>query len=286
MVWNQIKTILLLGVLTAIMLTVGRLLGGTTGLTVALVIAIVMNAITYFWSDKIVLFMYGAKEAKKTDFPELHKIVEEVAHAAHIPKPKIYIAPIQTPNAFATGRNPSHAAIACTQGILQLLTKEELKGVIGHEIGHVTNRDILVTTVAATIAAVISYVANMAQFAALFGGMRNDRENSGGSIFGMLALAILAPIAALIIQLAISRSREYGADEASARVVKNPEALARALEKLESGIHQHPMQQSASIAATSSLFIANPFNATALLSLFSTHPPIAERARRLRAMKI
>lgn len=280
MVWNQIKTVLLLGALTGIVLLIGGYVGGTGGLTVAFIIALGMNAVSYFWSHKFVLMMYGAKEAAKKDYPQLHKIVEEVSRAAGIPKPKVYIIQLATPNAFATGRNPSNAVVAATTGILELLSNDELKGVIGHEIGHVKNRDILICTIAATLATVISYVAQMLQFSAIFGGGRDDRN--GGNFFGMLAIAILAPIMALLIQLAISRSREYLADETGAKLTRNPLWLASALRKLETGVKHHPMRIGNS--ATSSLFIVNPFSANALVSLLSTHPPTAERVKRLEVM--
>ncbi len=282
MVWNQIKTVLLLSALTGIVLLLGGYVGGTAGLTIAFVLALGMNAISYFWSDKIVLMMYGAKEAAKKDYPQLHKIVEEVSCAAGIPKPKVYIIQSATPNAFATGRNPSNAVVAATSSILQLLSNEELKGVIGHEIGHVKNRDILICTIAATLATIISYVGQMLQFSAIFGGGRDDRNS--GSFLGMIAIAILAPIMALLIQLAISRSREYIADETGAAITGKPQHLASALRKLEAGVKQHPMRMGS--PATSSLFIVNPFSASALVSLLSTHPPTAERVKRLEAMKV
>jgi len=279
---NQIKTTLLLGLLTGLMLGAGWLLGGQTGLLIALVFSILMNFCSYFFSDKIVLFMYRAKEAKKSDYPSLHSIVEEVSKSAGIPKPKVYVIPTNTPNAFATGRNPKHAVVACTEGILQLLDKEELKGVIAHEISHVKNRDILIATVAATIAGVISYLAQMAQFAAIFGGGNRDRDS--GNAIGMLALAIITPLIALIIQLAISRSREYLADETAAKTIHNPKALASALHKLEVGVKNNPLRFGS--PATSSLFIVNPFSARGFMTMLSTHPPMQERIRRLNEMKV
>ena len=280
MVWNQIKTVLLLGTLTGLMLAFGLWLGGRTGLTIALGFALLMNFVMYFFSDKIVLFMYHAKEAKKSDYPQLHKIVEEIAKHAGIPKPRVYIIPTASPNAFATGRNPKHAVVACTEGILGLLNHEELKGVLGHEIGHVKNRDILVTTIAATLAAVISYIATMVRYAAIFG--RNDREGNTGNLFSLLALTIITPLIALLIQLAISRSREYLADETGARLVKNPKALASALRKLHEGVRHHPLRGGS--PATSSLFIVNPFSSNFIVSLLSTHPPVEERCKRLEKM--
>ncbi len=284
---NQLKTVLLLSVLTAIMLGFGLLIGGTSGLSIAFVLVLFMNLITYFFSDKIVLFMYNAREAPKTDYPKLHKIVEQVAHLAGIPKPRVYIIPTQTPNAFATGRNPKNAVVACTEGILSLLNEHELKGVIGHEIGHVINRDILITTIAATVAAVISYVASMFRYMAIFGSSGRDRENNFGGMIGLLLLSILAPLIAVLLQLAISRTREFYADETGARLVKDPNALASALQKLHAGIQQHPLKNaSPAITATSSLFIMNPFSAGFIVSLFSTHPSTEERVKRLREMKV
>ena len=282
MIKNQIKTVLLLGVLTALMLWFGSF-WGQQGLFIALFFVLLMNLGTYFFSDKIVLLMYRAKEVKEKDSPNLFKIVKEVSQDANLPMPRVYIVPSETPNAFATGRSPKHSAVACTQGILSLLTKEELKGVIAHEMSHIKNRDTLIMVIASTIAGVISYLAMMARFAAIFGGGSRDDRN-GGNGLGLLALAIITPIIAMIIQLAISRSREYMADESGARIVKNPEALASALEKLELGVKSNPMRLGSE--ATSSLFIVNPFRASAMLSLLSTHPPLKERVKRLREIKI
>jgi len=280
--WNQIKTVLLLGCLTAIMLGAGIMFGGRTGLAIALAFSLIMNVGSYFFSDKIVLKIYKARPAHKKDYPKLHQMVEEICLKAEIPKPKLYIVPSQTPNAFATGRNPENAVVACTEGIMELLTDEELKGVLAHEVSHVKNRDILVTTVAATLAAVISYMAMMAKWTAIFGGMRGNRDD-GGNLLGLLALAILAPLIAVILQLAVSRSREYLADQTGAKTIGDPKALANALEKLHHGVKAHPMKGN---SVTSSLFIVNPFKAGALVGLFSTHPPMEERVKRLREMKI
>lgn len=276
---NQFKTVLLLGALAGLMLLVGYFIGGQTGMLVGLVIAILFNFITYWFSDKIVLMMYRAKEAKKSQYPKLHAIVEDVSKKAGIPKPKVYIVEDANPNAFATGRNPKNAVVACTTGILNLLTKEELEGVIAHEISHVKNRDILIATIAATMAAVISYVAAMARFGAFFGA---DDDNS--NFLAVIILAVLTPIIAVIIQLAISRSREYLADESGAKTIKNPKALASALSKLQKGGAAAPMRKGSQ--ATASLFIVNPFNAKTIFSIFSTHPPIEERVRRLNQMKV
>ncbi len=279
---NQLKTLVLLLALTAVLLGVGVLVGGAQGLTIAFIIVLIMNGVSYFFSHKIVLFMYKAKEVKEKDYPELYKTVREVAHLAKIPMPKVYIVPSESPNAFATGRNPKNAVVACTHGIMRLLTNDELKGVIAHEVAHIKNRDILIQTITATIAGTISYVAMMARWAAIFGGFGN-RDGDNGGIIGWLVLAILAPIIALIIQLAISRSREYLADETGAKTIHNPLALANALEKLDHGISRNPLKFGNN--TTSNLFIANPFNSHGLFALFSTHPPMKERIRRLRKMR-
>lgn len=283
MIKNQIKTIILLGTLTALMLWFGSF-WGRSGLFVALVFVLLMNFVTYFFSDKIVLAMYRAKEVKEKDSPNLFKIVKEVAHDAKIPMPRVYILPSETPNAFATGRNPKHSAVACTHGILNLLTKEELKGVIAHEISHIKNRDTLIMVIASTIAGVISYLAMMARFAAIFGGVGGRDNRNGGNAISLLVLAIITPIIAMLIQLAISRSREYLADESGAKIIKNPDALASALEKLETGVKAHPLRMGSE--ATSSLFIVNPFRASTMLALLSTHPPMKERVKRLKEMKL
>ncbi|MBN2457570.1 zinc metalloprotease HtpX [Candidatus Woesearchaeota archaeon] len=279
---NQFKTIMLLGVLTALLLWVGQLLGGAQGLTIAIIFVGLMNFVMYWFSDKIVLAMYRAKEADKDS--KLYHIVKEVAMMAKLPMPKVYAIPSANPNAFATGRNPKHAAVACTNGIMDLLSERELKAVIAHELGHVKNRDTLITTVAATIAGVISYVAMMARWAAIFGGYGGRSRDRGSNIFELLALAIITPLIATILQLAISRSREYMADETGAKIVKDPHALADALLKIEKGVKLHPMAMGSE--ATASLFIANPFKGSGLLNLFSTHPPIKDRVEKLHNMKI
>jgi heat shock protein HtpX len=280
--WNQIKTVLLLGILTGILLLIGGLFG-KTGLTIAIVFVVIMNSVTYFFSDKIALAMYGAKELKKAQYPWLHAMVKDIAKKAGIPEPRgIYMIPTQQANAFCAGRGPKHYVVACTEGILSLLTKEELKGVLAHEISHAKNRDVLVATVAATIAGVISYLAQMAQFAAIFGGGRDD-NNGSGNIVSLLLLTILTPIIAMIIQLAISRSREYMADETGAKLVKDGKPLASALEKINASVKVNPMRFGNK--ATSSLFIANPFQGSFLINMFSTHPPYEKRVERLRGMK-
>ncbi len=281
--WNQIKTVILLGLLSGIVLGIGYFFGGNQGLLIALAFAVLMNFGMYFWSHKFVLAMYRARPAKKSEYPKLHHMIEEIARKAGIPKPALYIIPTPTPNAFATGPSPKKAVVACTEGIMNLLNDKELKGVLAHEIAHVKNRDMLIATIAATLASVISYLAYMARFAALFSG-GNDRNNNLGRLLGLLVMAILAPIIALIIQLAISRAREYHADATGARTIKDSHALASALYKLEHGNKALPLRSGNT--ATSSLFIVNPFTARGLVALFSTHPPTAERIKRLQEMKV
>jgi len=280
---NQFKTVLLLGVMTAFLLFIGQMVGGASGLTIAIVIALVMNVGSYWFSDKIVLAMYKGREVTENDAPRLYKMIREITQNANIPMPKVYITPQATPNAFATGRNPEHAAVAVTEGILDLLSEDELKGVLAHEVSHIKNRDILIATIAATIAAVIGYVAMMARFAAIFGGF-GGRDENGGNILEVLFLAILAPVIAVIIQLAISRRREYMADASAAKILRNPYGLADALGKLKHGVAKRPFQRENQTGA--SLFIVNPFNAKGLVNLFSTHPPLDDRIRKLRNMDI
>ena len=275
---NRVKTVLLLAGLTAFLVFMGKVLGGRSGMYVAFVLALAMNFFSYWFSDKIVLRMYGAQEVSPSEAPQLHQIVDELAREAGIPKPKVYIIQDDSPNAFATGRNPEHAAVAATEGIMRLLTPTELKGVLAHEIGHVRNRDILISSIAATMAGAIMILADIARFGAIFGLGRDDDEGPG--ILGVLVMSIIAPIAAMLIQLAISRSREYLADETGARLAHNPES--RALEKLAMGVERAPMNAS---PATAHMFIVNPLTGRSLMNLFSTHPPIEERVARLRAMR-
>lgn len=282
MVVNQIKTVVLLGLLTALLLWAGQLIGGQTGLIIALAFSIIMNFGTYFFSDKIVLKMYRAIPADAHKYRRLHVMIADISEKANIPKPQVYIIPTQTPNAFATGRNPKHAALACTEGILELLNDRELKGVLAHEVGHIKNRDILITTIAATIAGVISYLATMARWGAIFGGL-GGRDRNGGGIIELLVLSIVTPLIALMIQMAISRSREYQADKSGAEYLGNGDALADALAKLEQGNKAKPLRGGS--PATSSMFIVNPFRGSFIISLLSTHPPMGERIRRLREMK-
>jgi heat shock protein HtpX len=283
MIGNTIKTTLLLAALTVLILWIGKMIGGQAGMFVAFIVALIMNAGSYWFSDKIVLAMYSAHQTDEQENPQLYQIVRELAAEANLPMPRIYIIPQQTPNAFATGRNPEHAAVAVTEGIMRILTPAELKGVLAHELGHVRNRDILVSSIAATLAGAIMILANMAKWAAIFGGFRgSDDDRDGGGILGLIVTIVLAPIAAMLIQLAISRSREYLADETGAHFAHNPEGLARALEKLEAASERIPMDASPS---TAHMFIVNPLSGKTLGNLFSTHPPIEERIRRLRSME-
>ncbi len=274
------KTAILLGILTALLVVIGGAIGGQSGMLMAFFLALVMNFVSYWFSDKMVLAMYGAKEVSEAQAPALFRIVRGLTQRTQLPMPRIYLIPSETPNAFATGRNPQHAAVAVTEGILRILTEEELNGVLAHELGHVKNRDILVSTIAATLAGAVTYLAHMAQWAAIFGGRRDEEE--GSSPFVMIAMAILAPIAALLVQLAVSRSREYLADETGARLTHEPECLARALEKLQVGNRMVPMQANPS---TAHLFIVSPLTGQLFMTLFSTHPPIEERIARLRQMR-
>jgi len=277
---SQLKTALLLGLLTAVVMLIGQAAGGRGGLILGFVFALAMNLGSYWYSDKIVLSMYRARELSPADAPALHTMVEELAANAGIPKPKIYIVPQESPNAFATGRNPQNAAVAVTEGIMHLLSPEELRGVLAHELGHITNRDILIQTIAAVLAGVIMVVSSIIKWGALFGGLSGNDEE-GGSPLAALALAIFAPIAAMLIQMAISRSREYLADETGARISGQPLALAGALNKLDSYSRQIPMQAS---PTTENMFIVNPFSGQNLARWFSTHPPIPDRIERLRRM--
>ena len=280
MIENQIKTVLLLASLTGLLLFIGSF-WGYSGMTIAFVFAILMNVGSYWFSDKIVLAMYRAKEVKEKEHPNLFRIVKEVSSEAGIPMPKVYIVPTDNSNAFATGRSPKKSAVAVTNGIMNLLNEHELKGVIAHEISHIKNRDTLIQTVSATIAGVISYIAFMARWGALFGGFGRDRDS--GNIAELLVLAILTPIVATVIQLAISRSREFLADERAAKTLKDSSGLASALQKLESSARAHPLRFGNK--ATSSLFIVSPFRGGALLSLFNTHPKTELRVKKLNEIK-
>jgi heat shock protein HtpX len=278
---NALKTTLLLGLLTGLLLWVGQYLGGSQGLVIALVFAGVMNLGSYWFSDRIVLAMYGARPLSDENAPDLFRIVRELAAAAQMPMPRVYMIPSDSPNAFATGRSPEHAAVAVTEGILRLLSADELRGVLAHELSHVKNRDTLISAIAATLAGVILWIANMAKWAAIFGGMRRDeREGEGGGL-GLLFMIILAPLAATLIQLAISRSREYQADATGAHLSHAPGSLAAALEKIAAASGRIPLPAG---PATAHLWIVNPLRGNWLANLFSTHPPIDERIRRLRTM--
>ena len=276
---SQFKTLLLLAALSGLLIFMGGAMGGKTGVIIAFGFALLMNVGSYWYSDKIVLRAYGAQELGPHDSPALHRIVEELARNAGIPKPRICLIPQDAPNAFATGRDPEHGVVAVTRGLLRLLNPDELKGVLAHEIGHISNRDILVQSVAAVIASTIVMLANFLQFAAIFGGGRSS-DNGGGNIFGALALAVLGPIAAGMIQMALSRSREYLADDSGARFAGDPLCLASALAKLDVYSRQAPMKAN---PATAHMFIVNPLVGR-MASLFSTHPPIEERIARLRRM--
>ncbi len=278
---NSIKTALLLGALTGLLMLIGGLIGGRGGVFIAFLFAIILNFGSYWFSDKIVLRMYKAQEVSESSAPDLYNIVRNLALKAGLPMPRIFIIPQETPNAFATGRNEEHAVVAVTEGIMRILNKEELEGVISHELSHIKNRDMLIGSIAATLAGAIVMIAHMAQWAAIFGGGRSDDEDSGG-IIGLIAMAILAPLAATIIQMAISRSREYLADAGGAKITKNPYGLASALEKLTKASQIVPMNANPS---TAHLFIVNPLTGRSLMNLFSTHPPLEERIARLRSMK-
>jgi len=275
---NTTKTVVLMAGLTVLLVFVGGGLAGRQGMIMAFMFASAMNIFTYWFSDKIVLRMYNAREVTEVDAPVLYGVTRELALRASLPMPKVYIIPSDAPNAFATGRNPSHAAVAATEGIVRMLNRDELMGVMAHELGHVMNRDILIGTVAATIAGAISMLASMAQWAMIFGGGGRDREDRQGGGIGAIAIIILAPIAAMLIQFAISRSREYQADATGARLCGNPLALASALKKLQMGAQRIPMNAN---PATAHMFIVNPLSGGGMMSLFSTHPPMEERVARL-----
>lgn len=278
---STLKTAFLLAVLTLVFVFIGRLIGGTTGMTIAFGIAIVINFISYWYSDRIVLAMYGAKEVSPGEAPGLHHMVRNVAMQAGIPMPRVYIIPTPAPNAFATGRNPENAAVAVTEGLIKLLQPDELEGVIAHEIGHIKNRDILIGTIAATLAGAIGYLAHMAQWALIFGGFGRSGDGEGDtSLAGSLATIILAPIIAIIIQLAISRAREYKADETGARMTRRPLSLASALQKISYGAQRIPLDAN---PGTAHMFIMNPLRG-GLAGLFSTHPPVEERLERLKKL--
>ena len=278
---NTFKTAFLLTALTLLLMFIGRAFGGNNGMILALIFAGVMNFVSYFYSDKIALAMYRAQPVTREQLPRAYAAVERLTQKIGIPMPKMYVIPTDSPNAFATGRNPQHASVAVTHGILQLLNDEELEGVLAHELGHVNNRDILISSVAATIAGAITMLASMGRWAMIFGGYGNDRDRRGGGGLTALFMLIVAPIAASLIQLAVSRSREYQADETGAHFTGNPYALASALQKIDACSRRVPMQATPS---TAHLFIIQPFlgvNGSTFANLFSTHPPIAKRIERL-----
>jgi heat shock protein HtpX len=279
---NTMKTALFLALLTGLFVAVGGLLGGQSGMVMAFGLALVMNFVSYWFSDKIVLKMYGAQPLSESDAPTVHRIVRSLATRAGIPMPKLYLLPTTATNAFATGRSPQHAAVAVTEGILRIMDETELEGVLAHELSHVLNRDVLISTVAATIAGAISMLANMAHWGMMFGGSRDDEGRSTNPIALILTI-ILAPLAAMLIQMAVSRSREFQADASGARLTRNPHGLASALAKLEQASRIAPMDAN---PATAHLFIVNPLTGRSLVNLFMTHPPVQERIARLRAMRV
>jgi len=279
---NIFKTGLLLAVLTAMLVLIGGAIGGQQGMLVAFVIALAMNFFSYWFSDKMVLAMYGARPIEESQSPALYAVVRRLATRAQIPMPRVYMIASDTPNAFATGRNPEHAAVAVTEGILRILDQDELEGVLAHELSHVKNRDILISTIAATLAGAITYLAHMAQWAAIFGGRRDDDEG-GSNPIALIAMAIVAPIAAMLVQMAVSRAREYQADATGARLAGRTWGLSKALEKLQMAQQVAPMDAN---PATAHLFIVNPLSGQAFMNLFSTHPPLEERIARLRAMRM
>lgn len=281
---NTLKVWLLMGTLSILLVLMGGAIGGRSGAMLFFILAMGMNFFGYFYSDKIAIKMTGSYPVSEAEAPELYDMVKRLSQRAGIPMPKLYITPSDQPNAFATGRNPSHAAVAVTEGILHLLNRSELEGVLAHELAHIKNRDVLVGTIAAALAGAVTMMANAFQWAAIFGmGRNDDEEDGGGGMIGGLIMAFVAPIAATIIQLAISRSREYMADATGARIAGSPSGLANALLRLESGAHRIPMQVN---PAASHLFIVNPLSGASLMKLFSTHPPIQERVERLRRMRV
>ncbi len=276
---NQIRTTILLAVMTALILWIGLLFGGQQGMIIALFLAAGMNFFSYWYSDKIVLKMYRAQAITPQQAPEIYEMVQELSRRAGLPMPKVFVIPQQAPNAFATGRNPEHAVVAVTEGLINIMDREEVMGVLAHEMAHVKNRDILIGSIAATMAGAIMILANMARWFAIFGGGSRDDNEGGGGIIGLIAMSILAPFAAIIIQMAISRSREYLADATGAGFAGHPEGLARALEKLGQYSKRLPMNANPS---TAHMFIVNPLSGRSMMSLFSTHPPLEQRIARLR----
>ncbi len=279
---NQIKTTILLAVMTALILWVGQLLGGRQGMIIALIFAAGMNFFSYWYSDKLVLKMYRAREVTRNQAPELYEMVDHLTRQAGLPMPKLYIIPQEAPNAFATGRNPEHAVVAVTEGLLKIMDRDEVTGVLAHELAHVKNRDILIGSIAATMAGAIMMLATMARWSAIFGGGSNDDEGGGAGFIGLIVMSIIAPMAAMVIQMAISRSREYLADATGAGFTGHPEGLAKALEKLGAYSKRLPMDANPS---TAHMFIVNPLSGRSMMRWFSTHPPIEERVARLRGVR-
>ena len=275
------KTTLLLGTLTGLLVIFGGYFGGTQGMMIAFLFALLMNFGSYWYSDKIVLAMYRAREVTEAEAPDLVRMVRSLSQRAQLPMPKVWIVPTDSPNAFATGRNPQHAAVAVTQGLLRIMNNDQLEGVLAHELAHIKNRDTLISAVAATLAGVIMMLATMARWAAMFGGGRNSGDRGG--ILGLIVMSLLAPIAALLIQMAISRTREFQADATAARLTKKPSGLASALERLQAAAERIPLDAN---PATSHLFIVNPLSGRSFARLFSTHPPVEERVKRLRAIQV
>ena len=276
---NQVRTTILLAAMTALILWIGQIFGGRQGMIIALLLAAGMNFFSYWYSDKIVLKMYRAQEVDPAQAPELYEIVQNLSRNAGLPMPKLFVVPSETPNAFATGRNPEHAVVAVTQGLLKIMDRDEVSGVLAHELAHVKNRDILIGSIAATMAGAIMVLASMARWTAIFGGGARSDDKGGGGAIGLIAMSILAPLAAMVIQMAISRSREYLADTSGSRFAGNSEGLARALEKLGRYSKKLPMHANPS---TAHMFTVNPLSGRSLMSLFSTHPPLEERIARLR----
>lgn len=284
--WNKLKTFILLALLSGLLLLLGSLFGGKAGLQVALILALMMNFIMFFFSDKIVLRLYRAQPLDTTQYAWIYTIVEELSAKMHLPMPKLWLVHTPMANAFATGRSPSHSSIAVTTGILDILDEHELRGVLAHELSHIKNRDVLVATVAATIAAAIGYLANMIQHMAFWQSISGNSDRKNNNIFGLIIVSILMPLAAMLVQMAISRSREYLADETGANFSRDPLALASALEKLHRHIPEaHLNNDDTARASTASLFIVHPFTGNTLLSLFSTHPPVGKRVERLQKIR-
>jgi heat shock protein HtpX len=277
---NTLNTTFLMALLTVILVAIGNSLGGQGGMMMAFIFALIMNGVSYWFSDKIVLRMYGAKEIGADEAPTLHSIIRDLTLRAQMPMPKLYLIPQEAPNAFATGRDENHAAVAVTDGILRILDERELRGVLAHELSHIKNRDILIGTIAATMAGAISMLANIAHWGMIFGGRSSDDREGGHPIVALLMI-ILAPLAAMLVQMAISRGREYGADETGAAISGDPSSLASALRKLEQGAERIPMEAN---PATAHMFIVSPLTGGGLMTLFSTHPPMEERIRRLEKM--